>query len=60
MESLSIETVIALLIWIDKQCWGINENGLWNNIYNSGGESGIDNEAMIKFFLTDYLDHEYK
>lgn len=51
MESISILTVKYLLIWIDEQSWCINEYGLWNNIFNSGGESGIETDSMIEFFL---------
>ncbi len=54
-EELSIKDVIGLCNWIDRWSWGKNEEtGRWNNICNSGGESGIEIEFMINHYMNDY------
>lgn len=56
MGDITFETAKQLLIWINEQSWCINKNGLWNNMFNSGGESGIEIEQMINFFLDSYAE----
>lgn len=54
-EKLSIEDVIGLCNWMDKYAWTRNEETyLWNNLYNSGGESGLSVEDMIYSYMNHY------
>ena len=55
METLSIETVKKLLIWINEQDWCADKNGVWNNRFNSF-EGGTDIDGVIECFLDNYND----